>query len=152
MPEFTAPISVDRSRYVDVYALSIEAPESRGKLAPPLTAYIVPKSAGCCISEALAKEFDDSVEEGDLLILTMIEAKESGVVHRYPLVVPIQYVATERPDYVEISLNHIQFMFSVAEYEPQSGEHAEARRLNLSLRRCIETPGEPPDEQPYVVV
>lgn len=139
MPEFSAPITIEDHPFVNAYALSIAAPWIDPELSPPLmTAYIVPEVPDCRISEALAKQYDPQIDEGELLFLTIVEEKAGGVVHQYPLAFPVRFARTSRPDYVHISLDHLLLMFDIAEYEPREGESAEARRLDLRLRRCVE--------------
>jgi hypothetical protein len=146
MPEFTAPITDDSDVFAEVYALSILAPWLDPSTVPPsMTAYIVPEVAGCFISEELAKQYDPTIKEGERLILNVVERK-SGVIHQYPLAVPIRFAKTSRPDYVQISLDYIESMFDVAIYYPKQHESPEAQRLDLRLRVCVAYPFEPPDE------
>ncbi len=139
MPEFSAPITIEAHPFDRAYALSIAAPWIDPEFAPPLmTALIVPEVSQCRISEALAKQYDPNVEEGELLFLTIVEEKADGVVHQYPLAFPVLFAKTSRPDYVHINLDHMLLMFDIAEYEPRANENPEARRLDLRLRRCVE--------------
>lgn len=149
MPKFTAPISVDRHNFKEAFALSIEIPLRNGRGFAISTAYVVTDSPRCVIAKGLAERYDPSIQKGDLLTLTIIEEDpDTHVVHRYPLVIPVDFAPTHRPDYVQISLNHMNFMFEVEEYLPTAGESPEARRLDLRIRRCVTVA---PDDQDELV-
>lgn len=105
-------------------------------LPPLMSAYVV-RDAPCCISRELAQQYDPSIKEGQLLFLVLVEQIESGEIHEYPLAFPVSFARTKRPDYVQISLDHVRLMFDIAEYEPKKHESPEARMLILRLRRCV---------------
>ena len=151
MPVFTAPVSIAQHVAGRTFSLSIQATQMEADVEPPLmTAYIV-RDLPCRISETLARRYDPSIEEGQLLFLVLVEQTESGVVHEYPLAFPVTFARTSRPDYLQIGLDHVLLMFDVAEYEPREGESAEARMLILRLRRCVRYPADSGGEE-YVPV
>lgn len=155
MPIFFATPSNDDPLHRPAYEIEILGPQMDANEPQMRTAAFIIETLypdgfkGCSISKELAREYDPTVVEGEVLPIVFVSEDidpETGVQHvdNYVIGFPVKFISGKRR-LIRISTHFLLSMFDISKHPYGQGqEDNQTHYLRLELRRCVRFPEKPP--------